>query len=60
MRFLTADQVSLGFIGMGAIGSRLARRLRDHAYRITVYDRSRSKAEALLPSGVTVAGAWRN
>ncbi len=57
MRLCTADQVSLGFIGMGAMGSRLARRLRDQSYRVAVYDRNRSKAEALLPSGVSVAGS---
>jgi hypothetical protein len=26
----TPDQVKLGFIGMGAMGSRIARRLQDH------------------------------
>ena len=55
MKFLTADQVSLGFIGMGAMGSRIARRLRDHGYAITVYDRNPSKAAALSRYGVSIA-----
>lgn len=53
---LTADQVSLGFIGIGAMGSRIVRRLRDHKYEVAVYDRDPSKGEALLPYGVSVAG----
>jgi 3-hydroxyisobutyrate dehydrogenase-like beta-hydroxyacid dehydrogenase len=56
MKFLTADQVTLGFIGMGAMGSRLVRRLRAYGYNIAVYDRNHDKAAALLPSGASVAG----
>src|SRR5882724_2053241 len=55
MRFLTADQVSLGFIGTGAMGSRLARRLHASGYETAVYDRDHGKAEALLPNGISVA-----
>jgi len=57
MKSFTADQVSLGFVGVGAMGSRIVRRLRDHGYQVTVYNRNRSKAEALLPYGVSVAGS---
>jgi 3-hydroxyisobutyrate dehydrogenase-like beta-hydroxyacid dehydrogenase len=56
VKFLTADQVSLGFVGMGAMGSRLARRLRANGYEVTVYDRHHDKTAALLPYGVAVAG----
>jgi 3-hydroxyisobutyrate dehydrogenase-like beta-hydroxyacid dehydrogenase len=55
MKFLTADQVNLGFIGMGAMGSRMARRLLDHRYNLAVYDRNHSKAEAMLPYGASIA-----
>jgi 3-hydroxyisobutyrate dehydrogenase-like beta-hydroxyacid dehydrogenase len=55
VKSFTAAEVSLGFIGIGAMGSRLVRRLRDHGYPVTVYNRSRSKAEALLPYGASVA-----
>ena len=54
MKFLTADQVNLGFIGMGAMGRRLAQRLLDHGYEVAVYDRTRGKAEALLPYRASV------
>jgi 3-hydroxyisobutyrate dehydrogenase-like beta-hydroxyacid dehydrogenase len=37
------------------MGSRLARRLHASGYETAVYDRDRSKAEALLPHGISVA-----
>src|SRR5438270_6869701 len=55
MRFLTADQVSLGFIGTGAMGSRLARRLHASGYALAAFDREHDKAAALLPNGISVA-----
>jgi 3-hydroxyisobutyrate dehydrogenase-like beta-hydroxyacid dehydrogenase len=55
MTILTADQVKLGFIGMGAMGSRMARRLLDHGYNLIVYDRNHSKAASLLPYGASIA-----
>jgi 3-hydroxyisobutyrate dehydrogenase-like beta-hydroxyacid dehydrogenase len=55
MKILTADQVNLGFIGMGAMGSRMARRLLDHGYNLAVYDRDRRKAEGMLPFGASIA-----
>jgi 3-hydroxyisobutyrate dehydrogenase len=57
MKSFTADQVRLGFIGVGAMGSRIVRRLRDHGYQVTVYNRNRTKAEALLPYSVSVAAS---
>ena len=38
MKRLTADQVKLGFIGLGNLGSRIAKRLLEHGYQLTVYD----------------------
>lgn len=55
MKSFTADQVSLGFVGVGAMGSRIVRRLRDHDYQVSVYNRNRSKALALLTYGASVA-----
>src|ERR1700739_2071646 len=57
MKLLTADRVNLGFIGVGAMGSRLTRRLLDHGYEVAVYDRMQSKAEALLPFRAWVAAS---
>lgn len=54
VKLFTAGEVSLGFIGVGAMGSRIARRLRDHGYQVSVYNRNRSKAVALLAYGASV------
>jgi 3-hydroxyisobutyrate dehydrogenase-like beta-hydroxyacid dehydrogenase len=55
MKRLTADQVKLGFIGLGNMGSRIARRLLDHGYQLSAYDRDPTKAEALAAQGGVVA-----
>jgi 3-hydroxyisobutyrate dehydrogenase-like beta-hydroxyacid dehydrogenase len=47
MKRLTADQVKLGFIGLGNMGSRIAQRLLDHGYPLVAYDRDLAKAEAV-------------
>jgi 3-hydroxyisobutyrate dehydrogenase len=47
MRSLTADQVKLGFIGLGNMGSRIALRLLDHGYPLVAYDMNIAKAEAV-------------
>ena len=55
MKMLNAGQVKLGFIGTGAMGSRIARRLLDQGYEVSVFDRDPSKALALAPFGASVA-----
>ena len=55
MESLCSDRVRLGFVGVGAMGSRLVRRLRDHDYRVAVYDRDRNRAAALSAYGASVA-----
>src|ERR1700722_9392361 len=47
MKNLTADQVTLGFIGLGNMGSRIAQRLLDHGYPLVAYDMNIAKAEAV-------------
>ena len=47
MKRLTEDQVKLGFIGLGNMGSRIAQRLLDHGYPLVAYDRDITKAEAV-------------
>jgi 3-hydroxyisobutyrate dehydrogenase-like beta-hydroxyacid dehydrogenase len=47
MKSLTADQVKLGFIGLGNMGSRIAQRLLDHGYPLVAYDMDIAKAEAV-------------
>src|SRR6266404_9376138 len=55
MKNLKVDQVKLGFIGLGNMGSRIARRLLDHGYQVSVYDRDLAKAEAIAAQGGVVA-----
>lgn len=55
MKALTADQVKIGFIGLGNMGSRLAKRLLDEGYHVTVYDRNADKAQAVAAKGAVVA-----
>jgi 3-hydroxyisobutyrate dehydrogenase-like beta-hydroxyacid dehydrogenase len=45
----------LGFIGIGAMGSRIAGRLLKSGFKVTVFDRNPAKANALIASGATVA-----
>jgi 3-hydroxyisobutyrate dehydrogenase-like beta-hydroxyacid dehydrogenase len=47
MNLLTADNVTLGFIGLGSMGSRIAQRLLDHGYQLVLYDMDIAKAEAV-------------
>jgi 3-hydroxyisobutyrate dehydrogenase-like beta-hydroxyacid dehydrogenase len=45
----------LGFIGLGAMGGRMARRLLAAGYDLTVYDRARERASPLEQGGVKFA-----
>jgi 3-hydroxyisobutyrate dehydrogenase len=51
MTILAAQHVTLGFIGLGNMGSRIAQRLLAHGHKLVVFDRNRTKAEALVPNG---------
>ena len=42
----------LGFVGLGAMGGRMARRLLDAGYIVTGYNRTKAKAEWLLDAGM--------
>src|SRR5260370_31138391 len=55
MNSLTKENTRLGFIGIGNMGSRMARRLLEHGYQLIAYNRSRDAAEALFKNGATVA-----
>jgi 3-hydroxyisobutyrate dehydrogenase len=45
----------IGFIGMGHMGSGMARRLLDAGYRLTVFDRTPAHAEPLEQQGASIA-----
>jgi 3-hydroxyisobutyrate dehydrogenase len=55
MKRLGADEVKLGFIGLGNMGSRIALRLLGHGYRVSVYDRDLAKTQALAEHGGVAA-----
>lgn len=50
----TGDKPMVGFVGTGRMGARMAMRLIDAGYPVTVYNRTRAKAEMLLEHGA----AW--
>jgi 3-hydroxyisobutyrate dehydrogenase-like beta-hydroxyacid dehydrogenase len=47
--------MDIGFIGLGHMGSAMARNLLRAGHHLTVYNRTRGKAEALAKDGATVA-----
>jgi 3-hydroxyisobutyrate dehydrogenase-like beta-hydroxyacid dehydrogenase len=52
---IAQDRSKLGFIGVGAMGLRIAGRLLKHGFQVAVFDRDPAKAKALIESGGTVA-----
>jgi 3-hydroxyisobutyrate dehydrogenase-like beta-hydroxyacid dehydrogenase len=46
---------AVGFIGLGAMGSRMARRLVDAGHQLTVWNRTAERAEPLAGAGAAVA-----
>lgn len=51
----TQDKPAIGFIGMGQMGSRMAQRLINAGYTLTLYDRTREKAEEVAQNKASVA-----
>ena len=50
---------NLGFIGLGVMGSRMAKRLLDAGHNVTGYNRTKSKAQWLLDLGMNWADTPR-
>jgi 3-hydroxyisobutyrate dehydrogenase-like beta-hydroxyacid dehydrogenase len=48
---------TIGFVGLGAMGSVMAGRLLEAGYRLRVWNRTIAKAEPLLRAGATAAGS---
>jgi 3-hydroxyisobutyrate dehydrogenase-like beta-hydroxyacid dehydrogenase len=57
MNAITCEKSKLGFIGVGYMGRPIAQRLLESGFRLSAYDRHRSKAEQLIPYGGTVAAS---
>ena len=55
MNPITSEKNKLGFIGIGYMGRPIAQRLLKAGFRLTAYDRHRTKAEELIRYGGTVA-----
>ena len=55
MTSITQDHSKLGFIGIGAMGLRIAGRLLKRGFTLAAFDRHAGKANALVESGGTVA-----
>jgi len=51
--------VDLGFVGLGAMGQLIVRRLLDAGHRVTGWNRSRDKAEELIAAGMRWAESPR-
>jgi 3-hydroxyisobutyrate dehydrogenase len=51
---------SIGFIGMGRMGSHMVQRLIDAGYQLTVYDRTKEKAQKVGEQGAQVAQTPRD
>jgi 3-hydroxyisobutyrate dehydrogenase-like beta-hydroxyacid dehydrogenase len=47
-----AFTATIGFVGLGVMGSRMARRLMDAGHPVTGYNRTKSKAQPLLDAGM--------
>src|SRR5229473_2415984 len=55
MEPMTARKSKLGFVGIGYMGRPIARRLLESGFKVTAYDRDRSKAKELVRYGASVA-----
>jgi 3-hydroxyisobutyrate dehydrogenase-like beta-hydroxyacid dehydrogenase len=55
MTAITRENSKLGFVGVGYMGRPIAQRLLESGFRLSAYDRHRSKAEELSRYGGTVA-----
>ena len=51
---------TIAFLGLGAMGSRMARRLHDAGYDVAVYNRTPERCEPLRQAGLTVADTPRD
>ena len=52
-----APRRRVGFLGLGSMGSRMARRLLDAGYPVTVYNRTPDKAQPLVKAGALIANS---
>ena len=56
----TMSKPRVAILGLGVMGSGMARRLLTEGFQVTVYNRSREKAQTLSAAGATVAASPRD
>jgi 3-hydroxyisobutyrate dehydrogenase-like beta-hydroxyacid dehydrogenase len=56
---MISQNCTIGFIGLGAMGQLMARRLLNSGFKLVVYDHTSSKAEALIKYGALLAPTVR-
>lgn len=54
---MTAQRPTIGWIGTGRMGFALVKRLLEHGYDVTAYNRTRAKAEPLSELGASIVDA---
>src|SRR3954470_1552220 len=54
-RAMEGPSEMLGYVGLGMMGSPMARRLLNAGYRVTVWNRSKGKVVSLVEAGATLA-----
>jgi 3-hydroxyisobutyrate dehydrogenase-like beta-hydroxyacid dehydrogenase len=57
VKAITQENNRIGFVGIGYMGRPIARRLLESGFKLTAYDRDRSKAEELTRYGGTAASS---
>jgi len=55
MNRIDPSYAPLGFVGIGAMGSRIVRRLLSHGYEVKVYDLNSTRAATLIRDGAAVS-----
>ncbi|MGH2505789.1 MAG: NAD(P)-dependent oxidoreductase, partial [Ktedonobacterales bacterium] len=50
---------TVGYVGLGAMGGRVAKRLLDAGYQVTGYNRTTAKAQWLVDAGLKLASSPR-
>jgi 3-hydroxyisobutyrate dehydrogenase-like beta-hydroxyacid dehydrogenase len=53
------EDSTIGFIGLGEMGQRIARRLVDHGFRLAVFDRTAARMDGLKAAGATPLASLR-
>jgi 3-hydroxyisobutyrate dehydrogenase-like beta-hydroxyacid dehydrogenase len=59
LRYILGAMANLGYVGLGAMGSRMAERLMTTGHTVTGHNRTRARAQPLIERGMRWAGSPR-